>query len=76
MVDKNRLNKKNKKKEVNLLSVFYFALIFFVVIYLFYALFGTSYTNSKEKDLSLFNIETVSDGHDIIMDFPEFRIKK
>ena len=72
------MDKKNKKdKEYNILAFFYFILIFCVVIYLFFALFGQSTpVNNASSDFSLFNSDTVGNNHIIIMDFPDFIVPK
>ena len=75
-----KINKsKNKIKSYNFLAIFYFFLIFGIVIYLFMTLFTNSASSTIDTEMDVFkNSNNYSEdaGHNIIMKYPEFAIKK
>lgn len=67
----------NKSKQHKLLAVFYFLLVFCIILYLFFALFDKPVLSSVDTEMSIFNDNSFSEhGHKIIMEFPEFAIRK
>ena len=67
--------KRNKMRNYNILAIFYFFLIFGVIVYLFMALFNRPNGPSVDTEMMIFN-NSIEGGHNFIMDFPKFAVRK